>query len=126
MAEGYMSQVECAGGCGMLLAQHLVDRGRRFLWGHKGGCPREGDPPRRRHKGVRTPKPAQAVVASYWLMLEMACEELEAQRDAMLQQSGALLATAEELSQRMEQLSAARKALKSLVDAEANERKGEG
>lgn len=33
--EGYISNVECACGCGNLMPQHLVDRGWRFLHGHK-------------------------------------------------------------------------------------------
>lgn len=35
MAEGYISNVECACACGTLLPQHLVDRGWRYLRGHK-------------------------------------------------------------------------------------------
>jgi hypothetical protein len=35
MAEGYISKVVCACGCDTYLSQPAVDRGWKYLWGHK-------------------------------------------------------------------------------------------
>ncbi len=51
----YFSNQVCAGGCGNLLPQKIVDRGRQYLYGHKTGCPAEGETTKRRVAVVRAP-----------------------------------------------------------------------
>lgn len=48
MSAGYFSIIECAGGCGNLMPQRLVDAGKQYLWGHKNGCPKDGERASRR------------------------------------------------------------------------------
>lgn len=98
MAEGYFSDVECAGGCGNLLPQRVVDAGKRYLWGHKNGCPKDGEPARR-STSVRSKLGmalATPVETSYARTLEIVkvnvelcrirCEELVAQTDELIRQ----------------------------------------
>ena len=82
MSEGYFSNLECAGGCGNLLPQRVVDLGRRHLWGHAKGCPKEGDyRPRRTHRNSKNLPPSAVVETSYARTLEMVKVNVSASGD---------------------------------------------
>ena len=89
MTKTFFSTQECAGGCGNLLTQKLVDAGRHYIYGHKGGCPKDGEPVQHRNHGnVHKPKPGPVEHTSFEKTLGMAVAGIKAariQREGLIQ-----------------------------------------